>query len=152
MKKAKRRNGISRSRGKSNGSQKTQTVGGHDRNIHHRCGLHTDVHHLPVRSIRSTDRVQPDVVDGEYVSMAETLLRRIRGWKKGIPDPADSDCIGDSLELQIIVELKDGCYISGHWDMSADKWMEVFFVPDFMTKELIENEDIARWMFVRDIG
>ena len=139
-------------KGNRYGTQKTETLGGHDRQRISWSSLRTALHHLHLLHVRSTDRIQPSVVGREHVIMAETLLRRIQGWKTGIPDPADRDCIGDSLELQIIVELKDGCYISGHWDMSADKWMEVFFFPDWLTKEIIENEDIVRWIFVRDIG
>ena len=60
--------------------------------------------------------------------------------------------IGDMTDLQIIAELSNNTFISGHWEVKGEKdWAETIFVPDFLCKELISNDDIIYWDFVRNI-
>ena len=82
--------------------------------------------------------------------MSQVINKRIV-WREEIPDPfLDRDEIGDKLELQILIET-DGRLISGHWEMSAVEYATVVFVPDWLTKDIIENDDIEYWCFTRDI-
>lgn len=74
-------------------------------------------------------------------------------WYTWIPDPYENaDMIGDMIDLQIIVELENGTFISGHWEVKGEKdWAETIFVADFLVKGLITNDDIEYWDFVRNL-
>lgn len=74
-------------------------------------------------------------------------------WYTWIPDPYENaDMIGDMIDLQIIVELENGTFISGHWEVKGEKdWAETIFVPDFLVKGLVANDDIEYWDFVRNL-
>lgn len=83
--------------------------------------------------------------------MFERLKNRELVWRTYTPDPfRDEDEIGDELELQILAEI-DGRLISGHWELSKVEWMTVIFVPDWLTKDIIENDDIEYWIFTKEL-
>ena len=73
-------------------------------------------------------------------------------WYYSLPDPyEDGDMIGDKMDLQVLVCIDGGAHISGHFEITGKYSLDVVFVPDVLTKDLITNDIIDHWCFVRDL-
>lgn len=81
--------------------------------------------------------------------MGMVTKRTVLHWHEGIPDI--EEVMDWTKERQIIAYVDGGSYISGHWEVTGEEILDVVFIPDFLTKDIITNDEIAAWLWEREL-